>query len=197
MLKNKYIRIIVFAALVGIIYYDVHWFLSESQESKPSPPPATPIASPAVNPPAPQSLASPNPSESEGVPSAETSAGPPELERRRDFLQQLLDKEWGRDPFFTVQELDLMNNPSPAPVEVAQTEAAEEAPLELQMILISPTGKIALINSATYREGQSIAGGVVKEIRPDGVLLQTSRGPRELKLKQSPLRARRKVGITS
>jgi hypothetical protein len=61
------------------------------------------------------------------------------------------------------------------PFEADQSFTAEEsAPRQLSLtaVLISSERKIAIINGALYREGDSIAGAIITRIEPQGVHLR-------------------------
>lgn len=187
MLKNKYFRYLAFGALLVVIYYNLNFMLEQFRGSKPAS--GGGASGPSSNPPAAQPVQGPLSQESGGNPSIKQS--PP-----AEYVEEMLGKDWGRDPFFTAQELEELKNPPPGPVEVVEAAPSEEpeVELQLQMVLLSSHGNVAVINDMTYRQGENVGPMRIQEIGPDGVVLQTAAGTRTLRLKRSRIRVTRTEG---
>lgn len=99
-------------------------------------------------------------------------------------LQQLLAKgAWGREPFFTIEELRAPKmGPGGFPVTLEEVVAL---PITLSAVLISEGQRVAVINDRLYSVGENIPGaGKIVEITPDGISLESGR---TLRLRESPI----------
>jgi len=97
---------------------------------------------------------------------------------------------WGRNPFLSLEEINAINAPPPLAPVVQQTpspvrvEPTTGLPVyAVNVILIGPQGKWAVIDSQLLQEGDRIGLEIVREIKSESVILEHEGRPRELKLK--------------
>ncbi len=184
MLRNKYFRVIVFAALVPVIYYNLQYMRDQFG--------------------GPASQASPHnsaPSADTGQKAIESPSDGPSVPLRTgpavslEYLERIHSADWGRNPFFTERELNQESVPLPQLEEAGEAPPPEQPPeLQLQMVVLSEHGNVALINGQLYRVGDQLAGGQIDEIRRQEVVVKTANGLEILKLNRSPMHVERESG---
>lgn len=173
LINNRYFRVAVFATLVGVIYYDIVYFMEEYRAPRRTSTGGSPF-SPASSPAHPAAGPPENPAQASGRPVS------------LDYLEAVDARPWGRNPFFTAPELEAMHSPEAEGNSLPSEEQPEPPSTlpdwNLQMVLLAPRGKLAIIDNETYSEGDRIDGARIQEIRPGEVVLSTPLGPRTLRV---------------
>ncbi len=192
MLKNKAVMTIIFLLLAGAIAYNVYFFYKRTHPAAPQP-----VVTPS-------SKMAKTPKPTAATPRAASASSPPpasSAESQQNSKTPLMEKagtvnlrkralktgSWGRNPFFTPDELRQIALLKGEATESEKLKKVEKIPVNLSGIIEVEHERMAIINNRVMVEGEEIGNIKLLKVLPAAVWITVDNIRRWVPLPQSQI----------
>jgi len=185
MLKNKAVLSIIIIILVGAVAYNIHFFYKRihPSPSQPSIQKPTHISHPAKKAPSTSTPQQEMPTTTSGEKDKTIKLGAETL--RITAKRSLVPSGWGRNPFFSFEELKQIALLKHGAKESAEKRKKQEILVTLSGIIEVANEKMAIINDHVMVPGEEIGGIKLLKVMPAAVWVTVANLRRWIPLPQS------------
>ena len=184
MLKNKAVLVLIIIILVGAIAYNIHFFYKRlhpalpQQATSKAPQPAK-MAAPSLQTHPEAAFLNPDEKGKSGTLHEKPSFSPPK--------RMLRASKWGRNPFFSIEELKQIALLKGEAAESDKKKKEGQIPVILSGVIEVANEKMAIVNDRLMMEGEKINGIKLLKVMPEAVWVTVANLRRWVPLPQSKI----------